>query len=172
MNTPNTSIEIRWMIRRDMSEVLSIENTVFENPWSEEEFVMHLRQRNAIGLVAFSESSVVGFVIYELHKSYLQVRNFAVSFSAQGQGVGKALITKLTGKLSEQRRTRIITYVRESNLPAHKFFRAVGFRATRVIRDYFGDTGEDAYQFDYRLAWPSATPPMAHPHNRIAGYIT
>ena len=39
-------VHIRWMIRRDMAEVLDIEGQCFEFPWSEDDFVRCLRQRN------------------------------------------------------------------------------------------------------------------------------
>ena len=71
-------VHIRWMIRRDMPEVLAIEEQSFEYPWSEEDFVRCLRQRNCIGLVAEHNERVVGFIIYELHKSRLHILNFAV----------------------------------------------------------------------------------------------
>ena len=43
---------IRWMIRRDMPEVLAVEGESFEFPWCEEDFLRCLRQRNCIGMVA------------------------------------------------------------------------------------------------------------------------
>ena len=44
-------IHIRWMIRRDMPEILEIEKQSFEFPWCEEDFIRCLRQRNCIGMV-------------------------------------------------------------------------------------------------------------------------
>src|ERR671912_367951 len=74
-------VHIRWMIRRDMPEVLAIEEQSFEFPWSEEDFIRCLRQRNCIGMVAEHNERVVGFMIYELHKTRLHVLNFAVNAS-------------------------------------------------------------------------------------------
>ena len=54
-------VHIRWMIRRDMPEVLAIEHASFEFPWCEEEFLRVLRQRNCIGMVAEYGERVVGF---------------------------------------------------------------------------------------------------------------
>ena len=72
-------VHIRWMIRRDMPEVLAIEGESFEFPWLEEDFIRCLRQRNCIGMVAEHEDRVVGFMIYELHKTRIHVLNFAVA---------------------------------------------------------------------------------------------
>jgi [ribosomal protein S18]-alanine N-acetyltransferase len=143
-------VHIRWMIRRDMSEVLDIETGSFEFPWSEDDFVRCLRQRNCIGMIAEHEDRIVGFMIYELHKSRLHILNFAVSARYRRSGVGSQMVTKLVGKLSTQRRTRITLEVRETNLAAQLFFRAQGFRAVSVLRDYYEDTPEDAYVMQYR----------------------
>jgi [ribosomal protein S18]-alanine N-acetyltransferase len=145
-------VHIRWMIRRDMPEVLQAEQESFEFAWTEEDFLRCLRQRNCIGMVAEQGEKVVGFMIYELHKSKLHVLNFAVSPSWRRGGIGAQMVAKLISKLSNHRRTRITLEVRETNLPAQLFFRAQGFRATRVLRGYYDDTGEDAFVMEYRFA--------------------
>lgn len=142
-------VHIRWMIRRDMPEVLAIENHSFEFPWSEEDFIRCLRQRNCIGMVAEFEERVVGFMIYELHKTRLHILNFAVRPDYRRRSVGAAMISKLIGKLSLQRRTKILLEVRETNLAAQLFFRRAGFRAVNVLRDFYDDTTEDAYLMQY-----------------------
>ncbi|MEE2825799.1 MAG: ribosomal protein S18-alanine N-acetyltransferase [Planctomycetota bacterium] len=144
------SVHIRWMIRRDMPEVLDIEKSSFEFPWSEEDFIRCLRQRNCIGMVAEYDERVVGFMIYELHKNQLHVLNFSVRPDARRRGVGQQMINKLVGKLSQQRRNRIVLEIRETNLAAQLFFRNSDFRAVSVLRDYYDDTTEDAYVMQYR----------------------
>ena len=143
-------VHIRWMIRRDMADVLEIENDSFEFPWLEDDFIRCLRQRNCIGMVAEHDDRVVGFMIYELHKARLHVLNFAVNAAYRRRGVGQQMISKLISKLSLERRTRIMLEVRETNLPAQLFFRTAGFRAVSVLRDYYDDTPEDAYVMQYR----------------------
>lgn len=145
-------VHIRWMIRRDMPEVLYIEQSSFEFPWSEEDFIRCLRQRNCIGMVAECEERVVGFMIYELHKNRLHVLNFAVSPNWRHRGVGQQMIAKLVNKLSHQRRNRILLEVRETNLAAQLFFKAAGFRAISVLRDFYEDTTEDAYLMQFRYS--------------------
>jgi ribosomal-protein-alanine N-acetyltransferase len=145
-------VHIRWMIRRDMPEVLLTEQQSFEYAWTEEDFLRCLRQRNCIGMVAEQGEKVVGFMIYELHKSKLHILNFAVHPACRRCGVGSQMVAKLISKLSSHRRTRITLEVRESNLAAQLFFSKQGFRATRVLRAYYEDSGEDAYLMEYRFA--------------------
>lgn len=159
-------VHIRWMIRRDMSDVLEIEQTGFEYPWSEDDFIRCLRQRNCIGMVAEIDDRVVGFMIYELHRNRLHVVNFAVHDAYRRQGIGRQMIDKLISKLSAQRRTRIMLEVRETNLAAQLFFRDCGFRAITVLRDFYDDTTEDAYLMQYRYQTEAA--PTYVPVNRIS----
>jgi ribosomal-protein-alanine N-acetyltransferase len=158
-------VHIRWMIRRDMPEVLDIERESFEFPWFEEDFIRCLRQRNCIGMVAEHAEHVVGFMIYELHKTRLHILNFAVAAGIRHRSVGTQMIDKLVGKLSSQRRTEITLEVRETNLGAQIFFRQSGFRATNVLRDFYDDSPEDAYVMQYYYKTDEAE--MILPLNRI-----
>jgi ribosomal-protein-alanine N-acetyltransferase len=170
MPTPKAQVRvhIRWMIRRDMPEVLAIEHASSELPWCEEEFLRVLRQRNCIGMVAECGERLVGFMIYELHKSKLHVLNFAVHPEFRRRGVGHQMVAKLVGKLSGHRRTRIVLHARESNLSAHLFYKVQGFRATEVLRGHFEDTGEDAYVMQYLYDESMLDDRPAAPVNRIA----
>ena len=150
-NATRTRVHIRWMIRRDMPEVLEIEERSFEFPWTEEDFIRCLRQRNCIGMVAEHDEHVVGFMIYELHKTRLHILNFAVNPAFRRRGVGEAMVGKLISKLSPQRRNHIRLEVRETNLPAQLFFKNSGFVATSVLKDFYDDTTEDAYVMRYHL---------------------
>ncbi len=162
-------VHIRWMIRRDMAEVLEIERASFEFPWLEDDFVRCLRQRNCIGMVAEHDDGVVGFMIYELHRSRLHILNFAVSADVRYCNVGAQMVEKLIGKLSHQRRNRILLEVRETNLDAQLFFRAMGFRATDVLRDFYDDTTEDAYLMQFSHKAPMLSPAITNRISRLAG---
>lgn len=145
-------VQIRWMTRKDIPEVLEIEQSCFENPWSAEDFSGHLKLRNTIGMVSEDrQHQIIGFMVYALEKSVLEVRNFAVAAGYRMRGVGDAMAMKLIAKLSQQRRQKIIVAVRETNLDAQLFFHAIGFNADYVLRGWYEDTGEDAFRFSYEL---------------------
>lgn len=141
------------MIRPDMPVVLEIEREASEFPWFEEEFIKRLRQLNCIAIVAEVGDGVVGFVVYELFKLQMDILNFAVASDMRRRGVGQALANKLIGKLSQYRLTRITLNIRETNLSAQHFFQACGFRAIEVLHDYYDDSDEDAYLFEYKHLW-------------------
>ena len=163
------SVQIRWMIRRDMAEVLQIERSSFEYHWTEADFLHCLRQRNCIGMVAEHGNRVVGFMIYELFKNRLHILNFAVAPDYRHCGIGNQMVAKLANKLSQQRREFITLDVRETNLQAQIFFRGQGFQATRVLRDHYQDTSEDAYVMQFSLH-ANENQQRFEASNRIADY--
>ena len=92
-------VTLRWVIRRDMPEVLDIERQSFEFAWTEEEFLCCLRQRNCIGMVADLDHQIVGFMVYELHKSRLRILNLAVDPEFHRQGIGSQMVDRLIDHL-------------------------------------------------------------------------
>ena len=149
---PERPSQVRWLIRRDMPEVMEIENRSFEFPWVEEDFLCVLRQRNAIGTVYESPNGLIhGFMLYELHAKTLRVVNLAVAPEVRRTGVGRTMVQRLIDKLDQQKRTFIEAEVRETNLNAQVFLASAGFRAVRVLRRHYEDTDEDAILFRYSL---------------------
>jgi ribosomal-protein-alanine N-acetyltransferase len=171
VSAQKTEVQIRWMITRDMPDVLAIEKESFDFAWSEDDFLACLRQRNCIGMVAVTgagQKERVGFMIYELYKAKLHVLNFAVAARSRRSGVGTQMVAKLILKLSQQRRRQITLEVRETNIQAQLFFRRQSFRALCVLRDHYLDTCEDAYFMQYSLDAAEER----HPHvNRITGHF-
>jgi len=148
--TSESRIDIRWLIRKDMDEVLRIEAESFGvNRWSEEEFLACLKQRNCIGVTIVRDySEVLGFMIYQLSKQKLIVLNMAVQPDSRRQGFGRMALQRLKEKLHQQRRTSVQARVTEDNLNAHLFFSGCGFRCEKTER---GENGRDRLVFAYRI---------------------
>ena len=146
------NVHIRWIIRRDMPAVLGIE-AGSEFPWDEEDYNRCLRQNCCIGMVAeLPDETIVGVMIYELHKDVVHPLKFAVHPEYRRQGVGSLMMRKLFGKLSRQRRNRIAVEVPESNLDALMFFKSLGFVATGICRGFY-EHHEDAIEMVCRHEW-------------------
>jgi [ribosomal protein S18]-alanine N-acetyltransferase len=102
-------------------------------------------------MVAEYNHRIVGFMIYELHKSKLHVLNFATDPDFLRHAIGTQMIEKLVDKLSQQRRQEIVLEVRESNLDAQLFFKKMGFKAVLILRSHYDDTDEAAYVMRFGL---------------------
>jgi hypothetical protein len=82
-------MNIRWMIRRDLKYILEIESNSFEFPWTEQDFITQLRQRNSVGMIIENDDyTILGYMIYDLHKTKLDIINFAVSQNHRRQDLG------------------------------------------------------------------------------------
>lgn len=141
---------IRVLITRDMPEVLKIENTSFEYPWSESEFVRRRKRRGCLALVAEYQELIVGYVICETHRNSIYLESIAIHPDYRRQRVGSQILERIIDKLSATRPC-LTTDVRETNLEAQLFFSKVGLKAVKIQPKFF-DNGEDAYAFVYTKA--------------------
>lgn len=149
-------MQIRWLIRRDMDEVLQIEHESFEYPWCEVDFLCCLRQRNTVGLVAETgfksrDYRIVGFMLFQIYPRYLSVANFAVSKDYRRCGVGTQMAQRLKDKLNIKLKSRVTLNVRETNVPAQLFFQSCGFKATGIVHQPYEYCSDDAYSMEYRI---------------------
>lgn len=146
---------LSWMSRQYVREVMNIEKSSCELFWEEQDLVKCLRTRNCIGLVATRCEQVMGYMVYELHKTEVSLLNLVVHPKFRRQGIGTLFLNKLKAKLTPERRQRVSYEVRESNLDGHLFLKANGFRATGIQKNFFIDEyaeqtkKEDAYSFNY-----------------------
>jgi ribosomal-protein-alanine N-acetyltransferase len=145
-----TQTYIRWMVRSDLDLVVAIEKDVYDYPWSQQEFLIALRQRNCIGMVAERNEEVVGYIVYELHRDRIELLNFAVRPRSQRLGVGSAMIEKLKSKLAYERRNKISLELRERNLDGQLFLRQAGFRCTSILHGWYAVEEESvAYRMQF-----------------------
>lgn len=144
-------VHIRWMIRRDMPETLQIEQLSWDEPWNEEDFLRCLRQRNCIGMVCEDGEKVVGFMVYELHKSKLRVLNMAVHPGWRLRGVGAQMIAKLISKLSSHRRTTIDIVLKPTSHETRRFLRKQEFVMDGFEPGAFSETKTLGIVMKYRF---------------------
>ena len=148
------SLHIRWMIRRDMPEVLAIEQSAFEYPWSEDDFKDALRHRNTVSMVAENDHGrIVGLYAYVFTPQRLDVINLAVHSRHRRNGIGRAMLDKLKSKLSREYHNMLIIDVREFNLGGQLFLKSQGFVCDATMRNHYAVTDEDAYRFVFRHGW-------------------
>jgi ribosomal-protein-alanine acetyltransferase len=144
--------QIRWLLNRDLPEVLVIEAASQRMPWDEATIKRCSREKHTIGMVATAGERVCGYFLFRLHANRIEILTMAVDPKLRRRGVGTQIIAKLKSKLSSRHRSRITLKVRETGLDAQLFFRSQGFQAIGTLRAYFEDTGEDAIRFEYQHA--------------------
>lgn len=146
-----TTVHTRIGIKADRPEMVRIERGSFEFPWNREDFDDTLKNSNIVTFVA-EHNEIVGYVIAEVYADYIQVLNLAVAPEHRQCGIGTQLLRRLVEKLTDKR-TRISAAIRETNLTAQQFFKAMEFRATKVVKGLYDNTEEDSYLMEYRTDW-------------------
>lgn len=152
------NVHVRWMIRRDLPDVFSIEASN-GGAWSEEDFLCCLRKRNCIGMVAEYGENIIGFMVYELHKYKLNVLTMGVDKARHRRGAGSAMVKRLQDKLSSYRRTSITFTLYETATDFLMFLKHHGFTPWMA-------RGSDLIEMTWRL--PGCEP---EPANRIAAFF-
>ena len=150
---------------KDFPQMMEIERSSFDVPWTEAELVRVLYTRNVSCVLLKSvtflrQDSVLGYVFYRTERKRLDVWNLAVRLDCRRSGYGSRLITYLKERAERGTRKMLEAEISEQNLVGHLFFRANGFCATEVLRDYYGED-HDAY----RMVWDS----MPFCRNRLFG---
>lgn len=140
----------RWLVRRDMDDVVAIESESSPYPATHDEILALLRERNIIGMVAESSYRVAGYCVYEVSPERITLLQLAVAQHTRRKGVGTVLLEKLKRKIdASETRFSLDVNVRETNLPGQLWLRNRGLRGVCVNRRYFADSGEDAFLMRY-----------------------
>lgn len=145
------TVHVRWLLAKDVAAVVRIERDSFVDPWDTDNFHDCLSSTNTIGMVAEHRGTVCGYVIYTVEKRHMHLLNLAVHPAYRRAGIASQLVESLADKLSEHRRTKITVNVRECNVSFQLFLKVNGFRATRSMRSWYPDSGEDAIRMVFRL---------------------
>ena len=145
-------IRIRHTATVDLPDVLVIEQDNYGEPWSKGDFVQWRNQRDADMLVVEHDEQIIGFMVYESRLGKLRIVNIAVADVFHRRGVGTQLIDKLIAKLRPDSPRSIVAIVRETNDAAISFFAKLGFHGTKILREHYDDSPEDAYRLEWKLA--------------------
>lgn len=149
---PDETVHIRWMTNSDMPKIMAIEDLSYDDPCLEREIRAWCIQAGHHVLVAEKHGQVAGFLMYEAHPARLHLMNIAIHPQHRRCGIGRELMERLIGKLTHVTRERILCEVRETNLSAQMFFRAMGFQCIRILPDFYETVTENAYLMRFSIA--------------------
>lgn len=139
-----SAVTLRPMRWPDIEPVHAIETAVFEvDPWSAEQFWGELAQPTREYVVAEDDGVILGYAGAYLLPPDSDVQTIAVSPTAQGRGVGRALLEELIAIAVRHDCTQLLLEVRSDNLSAIGMYERFGFESISRRRDYYA-SGVDA----------------------------
>lgn len=143
----------------DVDEVLVIERSSFQTPWSRSAFRYELTQnRVARSLVMRAGRQLVGYIcLWEIGHE-VHITNLAVHPSFRRRGVGRSLLARTLDDARAGGAELVFLEVRPTNVEALALYESAGFRVIGRRKGYYFDTGEDALVMEARLGAESIGP--------------
>ena len=150
---PEPRIKVRQMRNGDLPQVLVIETSSSNTPWTRAMFQSELGRPGTIDLVADQGGDVVGFIMVSRYADVWHVLNVCVRHGRRGQGIGGRLLEELFERAGGKPHLGFTLEVRVSNEAAIHLYRRKGFLDHGIRPGYYSDNGEDAI-----IMWRSGGP--------------
>jgi len=147
--TKKPGVGFGFVVRSDLGRIAELEALCYRAPWDENALLHHVRA-HPVGITVHHGAVLVGYALYQLRPRSIGICRLGVHPACWRRGFGSALVAKLVSKLAPGRRTSATIVVRETNLQGQLFLRGRGFRAVKLVREAYADTGEDAIAMMYQ----------------------
>lgn len=149
------SAKVRWILHLDFAEVARIDAQSFRFAWDIDDLrAMISAPRHCYGIAVEEpeRGEVVGYLFYERLRRHIRLHRIAVTRGYRRNGYGTQLIHEMIKRLPTgfpQQKCLVIN-VRETNLVAQLWLKAIGFTAIGIHPNYYEySTDEDAFVFTY-----------------------
>lgn len=141
----NNEFTVRLMKKRDINDLVMIENELFIDPWKEEIFLEEFSNQDlATYIVIEWQKKVVGFAGFWKILDQADITRVAISPKFQGRGLGRLLMENLLSAAKQQSITAVALEVREHNEQAIALYERLGFIREGLRPNYYQETGENA----------------------------
>jgi [ribosomal protein S18]-alanine N-acetyltransferase len=141
---------MRWW---DIPELVALEEELFpDQPWSDVAFWSELAHVPATRWYMVHEDAdgIDGYVGLMAVPPEADVQTIAVATRAQGNGLGRELLSALIDEARRRECSQVFLEVRSNNASAVTLYESVGFERQAVRTDYYGP-GRDAVVMRLRL---------------------
>ena len=144
-------VTIRPMQVDDVPRVQEIDSISFPTPWPKESFYFELNKNptsisRVIEMQSPGEDPVVcGMIVLWLIIDEAHIGTIAIHPDFRRRGLGLKLMKDTLRELQEKNANLVFLEVRAHNHSAQELYFQLGFKHTGVRRNYYKDTGEDAY---------------------------
>jgi ribosomal-protein-alanine N-acetyltransferase len=132
------------MTETDVSEVCLIEQEIFSDPWSKEDFMSAICAPNNGYLVVVVDDKIVGYCGYWGIAGEGYIYNVAVKKEYRQQQIGYFMLQKMINDSKEEGIGSFTLEVRSSNIAAIRLYEALGFVAAGTRKDFYSKPKEDA----------------------------
>jgi len=124
------------MLEEDLTDVLSIERTVYEFPWSRTIFTDCLRVGYCCWVLE-NGAAMDGYGIMSVSSGECHILNLCIHPRSQGKGMGTRLLEFMLDIAGKHRADTAFLEVRPSNKIARRLYLKSGFDEVGMRRNYY-----------------------------------
>lgn len=139
-----SALIIRDMTVADLPAIVSLELSIFTDPWPGSAFQNHFDNIDCRALVADRDGSVIGYACCCYSDNQGHLTNIAVSPDSRRKSVATQLLKAILSIVNECGCDQLLLEVRPSNVAARVFYRRFGFVRRYRRRQWYNDPVEDA----------------------------
>lgn len=133
---------IRAARSADLPGVVALEEAVFPDPWSADQFRVHLHDTFLVAVLP--DAAVAGYLVARTALPEAEILNVAVAPGSRGLGVGGALLRSALRLLGSAGARTVFLEVRVSNRAAQRLYQRAGFQEAGRRQAYYRRPTEDA----------------------------
>jgi len=152
---------LQTMIPDDLEEVLSVEQSSFQSPWTRNMFIQELSSpiaRNLTLWVTTGKSRVLaGYMIFWIVAKEVHLQKIAIRPEFRRRNVATCLMRALMHSAREEQCRTVFLEVRRSNAAAIKLYEKFGLNIKGVRPSYYSEQGEDALIMGMDLTDPEGS---------------
>ena len=137
-------LNIRWIEKKDLNNLVSLENISSNFPWSKKDFLVFFKNHASIGYVAIKNNNIVGFALCQMRSKKIKVVNIVVHPNFRRKKIGSLLMAHLISKLGISK-DKIEICVPEYDLTTHLFLKNNKFKAVEILQK----EESNYYKFNY-----------------------
>ncbi len=137
MNIENAMLE-------NIDEMLKIEKKAFVSHWSRQTFIDELSAENGHYIRAIENNKTIGYSGFRYVLDEAHITTLAVDKKFRKKNIGTMLIARLIEDAKSKAIKKLYLEVRQSNIPAQKIYKKLGFKVLDRRREYYQHPVEDA----------------------------
>jgi len=131
-------------VLENVDEMLKIEKKSFASHWSRQTFLDELSAENGYYIKIKDRDRIMGYSGFRYVLDEAHITTLAVHNKFRKKGIGTKLVEQLMKDAKARGLNKLYLEVRQSNIPAQKIYKKLGFKVIDRRREYYQHPVEDA----------------------------
>lgn len=139
-------IEIKFDILRHefLDSLIELEKICFSIPWSKKLFENDINNEKAYYVLALYNNITIGYCGLYKVLDEADITNIAVHPDFRNQGIANQMLNRIIKHCEENKISKVMLEVRESNYNAINLYKKQGFKIVGNRKNYYSDNKETA----------------------------